>query len=380
MKSRRRALTVLAAFIVVTFVVVAIYIVLVRPSSPPSIETYDWNIETVDAHFLTGCFMSTSVVTDSNNKIHICYYDYGRKDLKYATNLGGRWVNCTVDSTGDVGEYNSMAIDSNDKPHISYLDFTNGVIKHATITAGGFWTFETAVPCGDNLDVSSIAIDSKDRIYICYDDGYYPDDELKYALYAGGSWTYHTIASGCGGYGSIAAGSDDSIHVVYGGQGAALTYATNSSGTWTSNVLDDATCWSYSVALGAEDEIHVSYLAREQDGSNSSVRYASNENGTWTHVTVYDDLLPGDYTSFMPGTSIAVDSHNRTHIGFTDPVNWGAMYATNENGSWRVYTADRGYLLGKCTIVAVDSDDRVYLCYYGSHDIRCATRLSLTSS
>jgi hypothetical protein len=70
---------------------------------------------------------------DSNKRVHISYLDFANGgDLEYATNVSGSWVIQTVDSDGDVGWYNSIAVDSNNKAHISYYDGTNFDLKYAT--------------------------------------------------------------------------------------------------------------------------------------------------------------------------------------------------------------------------------------------------------
>src|SRR4030065_1393937 len=81
--------------------------------------------------------MYTSIAIDLNNKLHISYQDnYPNWDLKYATDSGvipgtgncpgnANWNCSTIDSAGDVGYDTSIAIDSNNQVHISYYDKTN---------------------------------------------------------------------------------------------------------------------------------------------------------------------------------------------------------------------------------------------------------------
>jgi len=309
----------------------------------------------------------TSISVDSDDKIHICYYDGMNQDLKYATNSSGVWKNYTLDGSGDVGQQNSIAVDSNNKVHISYCDNTKNSLKYAT-NAGGAWTFDFVVRYAKSRMTSSIAIDSENRVYVCYQDP--TSSELRYATRVNGSWTYHTIAAADTNYHSIAIGSGDSLHVSYINQDRALTYATNSNGTWTYQVLDNARCWWCSIALGGGDDAHISYLAGTQDDRNI-VKCASNANGAWTNTTVFD----GGVGSFNTGTSIAVDSENKTHIGFFDSISWNVMYATDESGSWAVYLVDAGQYVGEGTSMTVDSLNNIHFTYFdsGKRDLTYAT-------
>ncbi len=50
--------------------------------------------------------------------------------------LQGVWYVGTLDSSGDVGKFSSIAIDRYDSPHISYCDVTNGYLKYAYFPGG----------------------------------------------------------------------------------------------------------------------------------------------------------------------------------------------------------------------------------------------------
>ncbi|MBI5234707.1 MAG: hypothetical protein HY886_00445, partial [Deltaproteobacteria bacterium] len=95
----------------------------------------------------------TSIAVDntdtSNPKPRIAYYDFTNQDLKFAwcdanCNLASNWTIVTVDSTGYIGQYASLALNPSDMmPRISYYDYTNGDLKYAYCGAG-----YTSAGCG----------------------------------------------------------------------------------------------------------------------------------------------------------------------------------------------------------------------------------------
>ncbi len=125
----------------------------------------------------------SSLALDSNNKVHISYYNWAKESLKYATNTSGSWVIRTVEGidsvTDDVGMYSSIAADSSDNVHIAYYDLTNGHLKYAT-NASGSWVTTTADRAADVGEFSSIAIGSDDKVHISYYDN--DNGNLKYAV------------------------------------------------------------------------------------------------------------------------------------------------------------------------------------------------------
>ena len=138
---------------------------------------------------------TTSIAIDSNDGVHISFYDENNDDLDYATCSSGctsasNWDIVSVDTTGTVGPYNSIAIDSNDGIHISYKDYTNDDLKYATCssdcTNASNWDTVSLDTSTTNVGkYTSIAIDSDDVIHISYHHEGWGD--LKYA----------TCSSGC---------------------------------------------------------------------------------------------------------------------------------------------------------------------------------------
>ena len=87
------------------------------------------------------CGYDSAIGVDSSNYAHIAYYNEsgsgGYKNLKYASNIGGIWNWKVLDaSTSDMGRYTSLVIDSNDKVHISYCCYSCQKLSYATNAKG----------------------------------------------------------------------------------------------------------------------------------------------------------------------------------------------------------------------------------------------------
>ena len=88
-----------------------------------------WSYEQIDGTN-TGEYLS--LVYTSTDNPYIAYYVGQTGDLMVAMNDGSSWVYEDVDTYGNVGTFIDMAIDSNDTLHIVYFDETTGSIKYAT--------------------------------------------------------------------------------------------------------------------------------------------------------------------------------------------------------------------------------------------------------
>jgi hypothetical protein len=136
-----------------------------------------WSIETVNSTGQVGCW--NSIAVDSMNRPHISYNDYNNFDLNYAQWTGSSWEFSTVDSTGYLGWDNSLVLGPNNQPHISYFDATNADLKYAKRN-GSTWTIETVDSAGNVGEYTSIALGSNNQLHISYSAGY-PNKDLKYA-------------------------------------------------------------------------------------------------------------------------------------------------------------------------------------------------------
>jgi hypothetical protein len=161
-----------------------------RATTSTGASASDWTqIVTVDSSGNVGDYTSLAIV---NGNPAISYWDSGNWDLKFArasTATGGSvsdWTQIvTVDSAGEVGVYCDLAIVSGN-PAISYHDWTNGSLKYArseTATGGSSdWTqIVTVDNTSDDVgEYTSLAYVAGSPAIAYYDN---TGDALKYAYY-----------------------------------------------------------------------------------------------------------------------------------------------------------------------------------------------------
>ena len=292
----------------------------------------------------------TSIALDSNDAVHISYYRIA-DGLKYATCSNG----CTNASNWDIVSINtgshrigttSIAIDSNDGVHISFYDDNNDDLDYATCssncTSASNWDVISVDTTGTVGPYNSIAIDSNDGIHISYKD--YTNDDLKYATCSSdctnaSNWetvSLDTSTTNVAKYTSIAIDSDDVIHISYHHEGwGDLKYATCSSGCTNASNWDilivDAPGWvgAYtSIAVDSNDGLHISY----QDTTNRDLKYATCSSGC-TSASNWDNFSLDTTDSVGYWTSIAIDSNDVVHISYYDTTNDDLKYVTFDSPS-----------------------------------------------
>jgi len=240
-----------------------------------------WSVSTVDASVLG----SNSAVIDANNKIYICYYD-NNKHLKYATNASGDWVLTVVDSTSaDTGQYNSIAVDNSGNAYISYFDVTNNAMRYATNRTGAWVKTTIGISAGQGQFGTSIAvnrINGANIICVAYEDFYSSSfAKLKLATSEAGSGTWtntqidSALGASLGGYPYLALDGNNNIYVVHGDwTNSKLRYTNNYSGPWSTNVIDSSSTFQQRACIvcDSSNNVHIVYL------TSGGVKYATNAN------------------------------------------------------------------------------------------------------
>jgi hypothetical protein len=288
----------------------------------------------------------------------------------------------TIDSTGDVGMYTSIATGS---VHIVYNDYDNGTLKYAYCDAPG----SCNTPIGlDNMGTSgfpttliSIGIDSANTISAGYYD--YNNGDLKYASCSSNctqpsNWDIITIDStdDVGSDISVTVSPSDTIHIsYYDFTNGNLKYAFCSSNctqasNWSTITIDSTgdIGISTSITVDSSDQVHISYY----DFTNGDLKYAfcsSNctQASNWSVVTIDSTGDVGDFTS------ITVDSSDQVHISYYDFTNGNLKYAfcssnCTQASNWSTTTVDsESEDVGLYSSISINSNDSsINISYYDS--------------
>jgi len=347
-----------------------------------------WNIETVN---LYDHPRRTNIALDSRNIPHICYYEYGSLNLKYAKRRGSYWDIEVVDSP--VTCYNSLVLDSNDIPHIAYMVYSEGQpsLRYAKRTKSG-WSIDDVDTDRYIRGEIALALNSNDTPYISYRASH--DNEESYShtylccVWLNESrWETETVSTFCGFENSIAIDSNDNIAIAFGkyyqtpsGYDEHLTYAIRDLKGWNIYEVDPSEYQSGSISLGfdSENRPHISYGVCTFDGGLifSDVfyilKYARLLNDNWELYIVDDTKGQNGFKN-----SLAIDSHDRPFISYSYDIEnslffkrWELRFASFVDEVSELYWITclidvGGESHGLYNSLAFDSMDNPHVSYFG---------------
>lgn len=307
--------------------------------------TDSWHIEKVDSRGDVG--QDNSLALDSMGHPHIAYR--GDDDLRYAVFDGESWQLRAVD-TGWVSGI-SLALDPADQPHISYYMEPALGLRYARFD-GANWQIETVDEMAYLGANSSLALDGEGQPHISY----YIPYALMYARFDGSFWHIEEVDQGVdlGWYNSLALDFLGRPHIGYNDAEGHLKYAHFDGRRWQIDTIDSEAGGAVGISLriDAMGRPHISY-------GYGSLKYAYYEGSSWHIYTV--DTAGGVATY----TSLVIDEEGRPHICYYDETNGSVKYAWFDDTSWHIEIVDTGLgSWGGYVSLALDSKDRLHVSYY----------------
>lgn len=153
-------------------------------------------------------------------------------------------------------------------------------------------------------------------------------------------------------------GPQDQVHLFYNNDSGALYYANDTLGSVVAHLLGGgehlgSEC---SIAVDSRNIVHLSWV----DDDGHDLRYATNSNGAWSFRTIDGEGVEGS-------TRMAVDSRDRVHMCYLAD---GLRYATGTGGSWDLMSIDIDCVAIHAMVL--DGGDRVLILYSDEHDYKHA--------
>jgi hypothetical protein len=239
---------------------------------------------TVDSTGDVGRYASLAVV---DGRPAIAYYaGDSNQDLKYVRAddaTGSSWgTPVTADSTGDVGQYAALAVIAG-RPAIAYFDASNWDLKYvrASDATGSSWGSPLTLDSAGNvgLDTSLALVDGRPAI------AYYkfsPDNDLKYVRASdatGSSWGTPVTVDSTGDVGQYA-----SLAVLYGRPAIAYYDASNDDLKYVRATDATGSSWGAPLTVDSHGDVgyHPSLAVVDgrpgiayYDNSNDDLRYTT---------------------------------------------------------------------------------------------------------
>ena len=365
--------------------VLTVFVLLFSVIALPAALAESWQTATVESSNVVGSY--TSIAVDSNDMVHVSYYNATGTSLKYANcsgtcNDSANWDIIEVDNANDVGMWSSIDVDSNGV-YISYYDNTNQDLYFANCTSvcNDVDNWETTlVDDDDSGEYSSIGVDSDGILHISY--FYRGASQLKYANCTGSCGTAanwaKTVVDDTGGtwlgdYSDLAIDSSDDLHISY-HRANDVFYATCTGDcatpvSWTKGKIDAAAPGATpftSIAVDSIGEVHIMYY----DSAESSVLIHANCSNLCTAGAANWDTLDVDITGDMGKWSdIVIDDNDVLHVSYYDDTEDDLEYANCSNeceiaANWDTDTIDSTDTVGEYSAIDFDSSDNPHISYY----------------
>ncbi|NLH48781.1 MAG: PKD domain-containing protein [Myxococcales bacterium] len=302
--------------------------------------------------------------------------------LVFSTPARAAWIYETVASTGDQGQYSSLALDSANTPHVAFYDASNGKLRYGYRDFAGWHVSD--VDSGNRGDYAQIAINPvNDYPAIAYYDQ--EGGRLRYAYWDGDDWNIEVIDENeddgyIGDYCDLTFNADGTPYISYHfdeswfeNMGTRVAWRT-APNTWSIHDLDVILSTAGVTNFGRHTAIAMSTANRPQIAYRDDIlgyqKFGWLDGGGWHFEIALDWEQAGEQPSLAldSGDNVFISSYNTETIG--DEC---ACIISKVAGDWALENVECGAgNFGQYTSVAVDGNDALHLAYYGADRLNYA--------
>jgi hypothetical protein len=332
-----------------------------------------WQTETVDASGDIDRY--NSLALDASGLPQIAYREAGDEDLKYAYNNGVFWDTEVVAGSDRQGSYASLALSSTGLPRIASLNVDTKRLEYHYHDGVG-WQVEIPDNSGDVGWNASLALDSAGLPHIIYRS--IIPGELRYVFFDGAVWQRQLVASGSepGMSGSLLI-HDDHPCMAFGDESLKTAhYAWHNGINWVVEQIDsNYMVGGTDLALDAAGRPHVSLYMGEP---SPRLKHDYFDGSSWINEDV--QLLP----QHNGKTGIAVVPNGWIHISYVAAIDeqWALRHAWHDGGEWQTEVVENcTEPMQSDTSLALDPSGRPCISYVffepGSTDgvLKCAIQI-----
>lgn len=308
-------------------------------AASPAIKTLDSNTGS------SNIYGPISMALTDNNYSRISYYAYGSRDLRVAACSNCITSNSvyTVDSAGDVGKGNAIALTAAGIPVISYYDDTNNQLKVAVCdhyTCSGVQAITVVDSFSDIDGDTSIVLNSSGFPVISYYDA--GNDDLMLAICSDATCTGKTITI-VDGVGNV--GYTSSIRLSSQGY-PVIAYRDSTNTSLKLAICSDALCVNKTLTTVDNAEDDGGSLSLALKSNDFPVISYQNNTASALKLAACKDIVCINKTI----TTVATDSvRNDTSLELDENENAVISYQNHSNSSVRlakVTRADPGFYIG----------------------------------
>ncbi len=303
---------------------------------------------------------SSAVSSGDGGAVYASTYNDFNADLTFYEFDGETWNGAVVDSSGDVGAYNSLTVSAAGTKYITYYDNTNGDLKLAQQSSGGSSWSTSTIDNSTSADIgqyNSVAV-SGTALYVSYYDDV--NDNLMHATNVSGAWVKTTVdaTNDVGSFSSIAVGDTGRIHICYyDATNLRLRYAYKDFGSpWKKR------------AIGSDQGVYCDITTDPNDGDVAWISYydadTADKNLVFVRVTATSTAFTTVDSSDDVGryTSITTDEFSRPLISYYEATNGDLKLARRDSlGVWDVKTLSESGDIGRNTSITMDSFQHAHI-------------------